>query len=175
VAAVQADEEQPAEAGIPAAVGRAAVGRRALGAGCARPIEGRVIRGRGSERRTRGDHHDGRQNEQEHKPHEATTPRLTAGFPALPPARGGPRAVRSPDAAAFDDRGAGPTLVLLHGHPFDRTIGLPSSSRSAASSARGARPARLRRREDPMLMRGFADATIELLDELDVERAVVVG
>ena len=83
------------------------------------------------------------------------------------------------DAIAYDDGGAGVTLVLLHGHPFNRSMWTPQLDRLGAEfrvltldlPGYGDSPAR----SEVMTMRGFADAVIELLDRLEVEHAIVVG
>lgn len=80
---------------------------------------------------------------------------------------------------AYDERGAGEPLVLLHGHPFDRSMWSPQLAalsdefRVVAPDLPGYGDSALR--ADPMPMRSFADAVIELFDLLEVERAVVVG
>jgi 3-oxoadipate enol-lactonase len=80
---------------------------------------------------------------------------------------------------AFDEHGAGPALVLVHGHPFDRTMwtsqleALSGELRVIAPDLPGygvSMP-----RGSTMTMRVLADAVVELLDELAVERAVVAG
>lgn len=79
----------------------------------------------------------------------------------------------------FDDHGTGPALVLLHGHPFDRTMwapqlsGLSDQFRVLAVDLPGYGTSPVRASEMPM--RAFADAVIDLLDALGVERAVVTG
>jgi pimeloyl-ACP methyl ester carboxylesterase len=80
---------------------------------------------------------------------------------------------------AYDELGAGPALVLIHGHPFDRRMW--TSQLEALSGALrviapdlpgyGASPPR----DDPMTMAALADAVLELLDELDVHHAVAAG
>ncbi len=79
----------------------------------------------------------------------------------------------------FDDIGAGPCVVLIHGHPFDRSLWQPQVGvvatrfRVVAPDLRGfgASPV------TPHLvtLREYAEDVEELLDGLGVERAAVVG
>jgi len=79
---------------------------------------------------------------------------------------------------AHDDAGDGPAVVLIHGHPFDRTMwagtvaALRGEFRVIAPDLRGygATPAVAR-----VTMRELADDVEALLDALGVERAAVVG
>ena len=79
---------------------------------------------------------------------------------------------------AHDDAGDGPAVVLIHGHPFDRTMwtgtvdALRGEFRVIAPDLRGygASPAVPR-----VTMRDLADDVEALLDALGVERAAVVG
>lgn len=80
----------------------------------------------------------------------------------------------------FDEQGAvGPALVLVHGHPFDRTMwtgqveGLSGQLRVIAPDLPGYGESRPR--EHTMTMGALAGAVVELLDELAVDRAVVCG
>src|SRR5215207_1959130 len=82
-------------------------------------------------------------------------------------------------ALAHDDRGSGRAIVLIHGHPFNRGMWAPQLDSLAgdfrvvapdlpgygASPQRGAR----------ITMRELADAVLELVDELGIARATVVG
>lgn len=80
-----------------------------------------------------------------------------------------------------DDRGAGDVLVLLHGHPFDRRMWAPQLT-SLSSGARrvialdlpgyGQAPAAS---GTVRTMSELADAVLELLDALEIERFAVVG
>jgi pimeloyl-ACP methyl ester carboxylesterase len=80
---------------------------------------------------------------------------------------------------AHDDRGAGPALVFLHGHPFSRAMwasqldALSDEFRVVAPDlpGYGASPPLAQ----VMSMRRFADAVVELLDALGVRRATFVG
>lgn len=87
---------------------------------------------------------------------------------------------REPEnAVAYEDRGAGRALVLLHGHPFDRSMWQPQLEALNADyrvlaldlPGYGASPPR----SDPMTMRAFADAVIDVLDTLSIDQAVIVG
>ncbi|MDQ8044656.1 MAG: alpha/beta fold hydrolase [Solirubrobacteraceae bacterium] len=79
----------------------------------------------------------------------------------------------------FDDAGAGPAILLIHGHPFDRTMWAPQL-RTLSDEFRliapdlpgyGAAPPRGR----TTTMRAFADDLIALLDHLELASATVVG
>jgi 3-oxoadipate enol-lactonase len=80
---------------------------------------------------------------------------------------------------AFDDVGAGPCVVLIHGHPFDRSLWRPQVEvlatrfRVVAPDLRGfgASPG------TPHLvtLREYAHDVEELLDRLGIERAAAVG
>ncbi len=80
---------------------------------------------------------------------------------------------------AYDDTGAGPCVVLIHGHPFDRSLWRPQTAvlaskfRVVAPDLRGfgASPV------TPFLvtLRQYAEDVEELLYRLGVERAAVVG
>ncbi len=85
----------------------------------------------------------------------------------------------TPSGIAVEERGAGPALLMLHGHPFDRSMwgpqldGLSTDFRVVAPDlpGYGASPAG----SDPMTMRAFADAAVEVLDVLALDTAVAVG
>jgi pimeloyl-ACP methyl ester carboxylesterase len=80
---------------------------------------------------------------------------------------------------AHDERGSGPALVLIHGHPFSRRMwagqlaSLSDTFRVVApdlpgygeSPARGA----------TITPRGLADAVVESMDALRIERAAIAG
>jgi 3-oxoadipate enol-lactonase len=80
---------------------------------------------------------------------------------------------------AFDERGSGPAIVLIHGHPFSRAMwagqldSLGDAFRVVAPDlpGYGESPAR----GETITPRGLADAVVELLDTVDVARATVVG
>jgi pimeloyl-ACP methyl ester carboxylesterase len=83
------------------------------------------------------------------------------------------------DAIAYEERGTGTTLVLLHGHPFNRSMWM-SQIEALSTEFRvltldlpgyGDSPPR----SDPMTMRAFADSVIELLDRVGVQDAIVIG
>lgn len=80
---------------------------------------------------------------------------------------------------AFDEAGAGPCVVLIHGHPFDRSLWrlqvavLASEFRVIAPDLRGFGESPV----TPYLvtLRQYAEDIEELLTRLEVERAAVVG
>jgi pimeloyl-ACP methyl ester carboxylesterase len=83
------------------------------------------------------------------------------------------------DTLAYDDRGDGPALVLLHGHPFSRAMWSTQLS-SLSDELRVIAPDLPGYGASPPVgktlpMRRIADAVVELLDTLGVERATVVG
>jgi pimeloyl-ACP methyl ester carboxylesterase len=80
---------------------------------------------------------------------------------------------------AYDDRGDGPAIVFLHGHPFNRSMwaaqldALSDEFRVIAPDLPGygeSAPV-----AETLPMRGFADAVLGLLEALGVDRATVVG
>ncbi len=80
---------------------------------------------------------------------------------------------------AHDERGSGPAIVLVHGHPFSRRMwrgqldSLSDAFRVVAPDlpGYGESPARGETITPGLL----ADAVVELMDAVDVERATVVG
>ena len=80
---------------------------------------------------------------------------------------------------AYDERGSGPAIVLVHGHPFSRAMwrgqvdSLSDAFRVVAPDlpGYGASPAR----GETITPRGLADAVVELMDAIGVDRATVVG
>jgi len=80
---------------------------------------------------------------------------------------------------AHDERGSGPAIVLIHGHPFSRRMwsgqldALSDEFRVVAPDlpGYGESPAR----GETITPRRLADAVVELMDALGVERATVVG
>jgi pimeloyl-ACP methyl ester carboxylesterase len=80
---------------------------------------------------------------------------------------------------AYDDRGTGPAVVLIHGHPFDRSLWRPQLD-SLSASWRIVAPDLRGFGESPVTpgtvgMRELADDVWELLDELGIDAAAVVG
>jgi 3-oxoadipate enol-lactonase len=80
---------------------------------------------------------------------------------------------------AYTDEGRGPTVVLLHGFPFDRSMwrgqveGFSERFRVIAPDLRGHGGTTFTR--EPATMEEMADDVAALLDELNVPRAVVCG
>jgi pimeloyl-ACP methyl ester carboxylesterase len=80
---------------------------------------------------------------------------------------------------AHEDRGEGPALVFLHGHPFSRAMWasqvdvLSDEFRVVAPDLPGYGESLTL--DQVMTMRRFAEAVLELLDALEIERATVVG
>ena len=80
---------------------------------------------------------------------------------------------------AHDERGSGPAIVLIHGHPFSRRMwagqldSLSDAFRVVAPDlpGYGESPGR----GETIAPRGLADAVVELMDAIDVDRAAVVG
>lgn len=80
---------------------------------------------------------------------------------------------------AYDDRGTGDAMLFVHGHPFDRRMwgpqldALQDELRVVALDlpGYGGSPPR----GTTITMRELATAAIELLDDLQIERATVVG
>lgn len=80
---------------------------------------------------------------------------------------------------AHDDRGSGPALVFVHGHPFSRRMWAPQLD-SLSDTFRVIAPDLPGYGESPprgsiVTMRELADAVLELLDALEVERVTVIG
>jgi len=80
---------------------------------------------------------------------------------------------------AHDENGSGAAIVLIHGHPFSRRMwegqleSLSDAFRVVAPDlpGYGESPAR----GEIMAPRGIADAVVELMDAIGVDRATVVG
>ena len=80
---------------------------------------------------------------------------------------------------AYDERGSGPVIVLVHGHPFSRqmwggqlaTLGDAFRVVAPDLPGYGESPAR----GETITPGGLADAVVELLDAIGVDRATVVG
>lgn len=85
----------------------------------------------------------------------------------------------SPARLAHDERGSGPAIVLVHGHPFSRAMwagqldSLSDAFRVIAPDlpGYGESPAR----GEVITPRGLADAVVELMDGIEIEQATVVG
>jgi 3-oxoadipate enol-lactonase len=80
---------------------------------------------------------------------------------------------------AFDDAGAGPCVVLIHGHPFDRSLWRPQA-KALGREFRMVVPDLRGFGESPVTphlvtLREYAEDVEELLVRLGVERAAVVG
>jgi 3-oxoadipate enol-lactonase len=80
---------------------------------------------------------------------------------------------------AYDDVGAGPCVVLIHGHPFDRSLWHPQVA-ALATSFRVVAPDLRGFGESPVTphlvsLREYADDVAELLDRLGIGRAAIVG
>src|SRR4051794_5058648 len=80
---------------------------------------------------------------------------------------------------AYDDRGTGAVVVLIHGHPFDRFVWRPQldslseSWRIVAPDLRGFGQSTVT--AGTVSMREFADDVWELLAGLGITAAAVVG
>ncbi len=94
--------------------------------------------------------------------------------------RVGPCALRCRDVElAFDDAGTGPCVLLIHGHPFDRSLwrsqgeALASEFRVVAPDLRGfgASPVT----PNLVTLREYAEDVEELLARLGIEQAAAVG
>jgi pimeloyl-ACP methyl ester carboxylesterase len=84
------------------------------------------------------------------------------------------------EALEFDDVGAGPAVVLVHGHPFDRTMWRPQLTplvdagfRVVAPDLRGYGTSRAT--AGAVAMSELADDVAGLLQQLGIEKAAVVG
>ncbi len=80
---------------------------------------------------------------------------------------------------AFDDEGGGPCVVLVHGHPFDRTMWEPQRA-ALSGSFRVVSPDLRGYGDSPVTvgavtMAQLADDVAALLDRLGVGRAALVG
>jgi 3-oxoadipate enol-lactonase len=89
------------------------------------------------------------------------------------------RSMATSTSLAHDDRGSGPALVFVHGHPFSRRMWAPQLD-SLSDAFRVIAPDLPGYGESPprgsiVTMRELADAVVELLDALDVDHATVVG
>lgn len=80
---------------------------------------------------------------------------------------------------AFEDAGAGPCVVLVHGHPFDRSLWQPQIN-VLANRFRVVAPDLRGFGESPVTpefvaLADYARDLVELLDDLGVRRAAIVG
>ncbi len=79
---------------------------------------------------------------------------------------------------AYDDVGAGPAVVFLHGFPHNRTLwapqlgGLMARARCVAPDLRGFGESEI---SGPYSIDGYADDVVAMLDALGIERAVIAG
>jgi 3-oxoadipate enol-lactonase len=80
---------------------------------------------------------------------------------------------------AYDDAGSGDCVVLIHGHPFDRTLWQPQLAalrhdfRVLAPDLRGFGQSAVT--PQVVTMREYAADVAELLDDLGIKRAAVIG
>lgn len=80
---------------------------------------------------------------------------------------------------AYEERGAGEAIVLIHGHPFDRRMWRPQldtlsdAYRVVAPDLPGYGASALR--GETITMRALADSVVELLDQIEIGRALFVG
>ncbi len=84
-----------------------------------------------------------------------------------------------PGPLAFDERGSGPAIVLVHGHPFSRRM-WHGQLESLSDTFRVIAPDLPGYGESPVRgttarPRDLADAVVELMDAIGVDRATVVG
>lgn len=89
------------------------------------------------------------------------------------------RSMATSTSLAHDDRGSGPVLVFVHGHPFSRRM-WASQLESLSDEHRVIAPDLPGYGESPprattITMRELADAVLELLDELEVAKTTIVG
>ncbi|MEU4063377.1 alpha/beta hydrolase [Streptomyces wedmorensis] len=81
----------------------------------------------------------------------------------------------------YEDRGTGPALLLVHGHPFDHTMWQPQIDRFSrthrviAPDLRGYGATPLGAMTHSTDLGEFAEDLVELLDELRVEDCVLAG
>lgn len=91
-----------------------------------------------------------------------------------------PTALLNNITVAYDDAGTGVAVVFVHGHPFDRTMWRPqveaivrSQRRAVTFDLRGYGESDVVAGVTPLGV--FTDDTVALLDDLDIERAIIVG
>ncbi len=80
----------------------------------------------------------------------------------------------------YDDIGSGPTVLLMHGFPLNRTLWRPQQADLVAAGYRVIAPdlrgfGESDETDAPCSMDQFADDMVALLEHLDVDQAVVVG
>ena len=80
----------------------------------------------------------------------------------------------------FDEVGAGPAVVLIHGHPFNRSMWSPQSQPLAAAGFRVITPdlrgyGESEATAGTVTMRELAGDIVALLDSLSIKQAAVVG
>ncbi|MEX0169853.1 alpha/beta fold hydrolase [Streptomyces sp. LMG1-1-1.1] len=81
----------------------------------------------------------------------------------------------------YEDRGTGPALLLVHGHPFDHTMWQPQIERFSrthrviAPDLRGYGDTPLGAMTASTDLGEFAEDLVELLDELGIEECVLAG
>ena len=85
----------------------------------------------------------------------------------------------SPARLAYDERGSGAAIVLVHGHPFSRAMWVGQLD-SLSDAFRVVAPDLPGYGESPprgevITPRGLADAVVELMDGIEIEQATVVG
>ncbi|WP_406059901.1 alpha/beta hydrolase [Streptomyces sp. NBC_01077] len=81
----------------------------------------------------------------------------------------------------YEDRGEGPALLLVHGHPFDHTMWQPQIDRFSrthrviAPDLRGYGATPLGAHPDSTDLGVFAEDLVDLLDDLKIEQCVLAG
>ncbi|MEU3748565.1 MULTISPECIES: alpha/beta fold hydrolase [Streptomyces] len=83
----------------------------------------------------------------------------------------------------FEDRGSGPALLLVHGHPFDHTMWQPQIDRFSLTHrviapdlrGYGITPLGATASTEITGLGDFAEDLVDLLDDLGIEEAVVAG
>ncbi|MEV7570132.1 alpha/beta fold hydrolase [Streptomyces tanashiensis] len=81
----------------------------------------------------------------------------------------------------FEDRGSGPALLLVHGHPFDHTMWQPQIDRFSlthrviAPDLRGYGITPLGTMTEITGLGDFAEDLVDLLDHLEIQECVVAG
>src|SRR5882672_1606873 len=81
---------------------------------------------------------------------------------------------------AYDDHGAGPAVLFIHGHPFNRTMWRPQVQslrwkyRTVAPDLPGYGESGVRA-ESTVTLESVVESLVELLDHLVIERVCVIG